>query len=70
MFALAFAKAEADLVVVGRDEELAEFEQLRRKGTGLATDLQKTESIKSNQIDAHGSEVNTLVYDYAVDIHT
>ena len=51
IFALALAKAGADVVVVGRDEErnmqvVAEIEQLGRKGMGLAADLQKTESIK------------------------
>ncbi|MHA6259106.1 SDR family NAD(P)-dependent oxidoreductase [Sporosarcina sp. CAU 1771] len=49
-FALALAKAGADVIVVGRDENrnnlvVAEIEQLGRKGMGLATDLQKTQAI-------------------------
>lgn len=67
-FALALAKAGADVVVVGRDENrnqqvVAEIEQLGRKGVGLATDLQKIEAIEqmvSQVVDRFG-KIDILV---------
>lgn len=81
-FALALARAGADVVVVGRDEArnqqvVAKIEQLGRIGMGLAADLQKVESIKKmvdqvvdkfGKIDILVNNAGTSATNFAFDI--
>ena len=67
-FALALAKAGADVVVVGRDEErnkqvIAEIEQFGRKGLSLSVDLQELDSIKQmvHQVVTMFGKIDILV---------